>query len=98
MVPVSKKEEWPDSTAPSPNKNNPGPPAKSDTLQSMSSNVYEDLDSSSEDDARNSFLVPSEDVYSDYVDETFENEDSVQGLIFTRSPLNSHRQHFLDRF
>lgn len=86
MIPVNKLASWPDEAAPHP----PGSPslqannhtAKADTLESVGSNVYEDLESSSDDGQSTGTLAKSDDVYSDYLDETFADEDDAKGLIF----------------
>ena len=95
MIPVN--EAWPEGAAPVPVGSTPTSPAvvtspsqeskdKSATLQSMTSNIYEDLmDSSTDEDGqcdRSTATTITErgDIFSDCLDETFENEDHAKGL------------------
>lgn len=94
MTPVNS-EQWPEGTAPvpkedclpsSPNNHEAVPgnlKAKTATLQSVTSNIYEDLiDSSTDGDDDGSAVGTSTDrgdVFSDCLDETFENEDIAKG-------------------
>lgn len=82
LVPTSvqRGESWPEETpppAPSSPSNNT---TTSDTLNSITSNVYEDmLSSENEDDNSSSDGNSNEDLYSDVFDETFDNEDDAKG-------------------
>ena len=55
-----------------------GDRSKGDTLQSQTSNIYEDLVDTSSENGSEVSLNP--DVYSDFLDETFENAESVKGM------------------
>lgn len=97
MVPVN---EWPEDVAPVPDVNSPLHSTshapnhthnKSATLQSVTSNIYEDLMDSSSDEGKqgtgSSNARP--DIFSDYLDETFENEDLEKGLPFLHDFLTT---------
>lgn len=87
MVPVGQRSHWPDGVPPglSSPKNSTAPSnvdnSKSSTLLSVGSNVYEDVDSSSDDERSTATGERSDDVYSDFLDETFAIEDDPKGLI-----------------
>lgn len=101
MVPI-RMEDWPDMEAPTPPgsprvfeftrlplttvEESDEYKAKSATLQSFSSNIYEDLESSSDDgngELDDTASAADSDNYSHRLDETLDNPDILKGLILT---------------
>lgn len=59
-----------------------GPDVKSATLLSVESNVYEDLDSDTDDGRSSTSAIDTIDVFSDALDETLENSVTQRGTLF----------------